>query len=681
MTTSSDSDLLQATLKNPTLPPHSFWLDEMDLSTMIQDWGEPLIRKNIVGTKLNIGKRLYERGVWTHASSALEVYVHGKADKFMAFVGLEEGRLGHGARREEGTVQFEVHADGKLKAQSKVFSGSGPAEPFIVDLKGAREVKLQVTQAGNTNRWAHAAWANAFFVMAEDFTRKPSPPIMDKSPELKIARIPRGGKSAPLLTGTTRIGASPGKPLLHRLTALGTQPLRFQAKSLPPGLKLDPHTGILTGRVAKAGSWRVPITVSNDEGKCSGILEILIGKRCLVPTPPMGWNSWNAWGIKIDREKILAAAECLIETRLADVGYQYINIDDGWERRYYSFSADRGLDWWKIQEDGTTDPARDSKGRILVRENFGDMKSLADDLHDKGFKLGIYSSPGPITCGRFEGSYKHEKIDAQTWAKWGIDFLKYDYCSYHAIAPKSPTLADMQHPYRLMSKFLQETDRDIVYSLCQYGMGDAWNWGESIGAHLWRTEGDIVDAWQSMISQAQKVIHLPIPGKPGAWHDPDMLVVGHVGWGEPHPTRLTRNEQITHISLWYLLSSPMLLGCDLTKLDDWTLNLLLNPEVVAINQDVLAAHPRLLSRYRDDHTGVRKDVWIKPLADGTHAVGLINWGYKNTEISVLWKELGLFPSQPVRDLWLRKDLGIQKDGLSEKIPVHGTRLFKVGKPK
>ncbi|HHM24347.1 MAG TPA: glycoside hydrolase family 27 protein, partial [Bacteroidetes bacterium] len=350
----------------------------------------------------------------------------------------------------------------------------------------------------------------------------------------------------------------------------------------------------------------------------------------------------------VSAEKIRATADLMVSTGLRDHGWMFVNIDDGWEA-----------------------PKRAPNGEIQPNEKFPDMKALADYVHAKGLKLGIYSSPGPRTCGGYLGSYGHEYQDAATWAKWGIDYLKYDWCSYGRIA-KDHSLPELQKPYRLMRKALDAVDRDIVYSLCQYGMGEVWKWGAQVGGNLWRTTGDITDTWESMsrIGFGQAELY-PYAG-PGHWNDPDMLVVGWVGWSEHlHRTRLTVNEQYTHISLWSLLSAPLLLGCDFSRLNAFTLNLLTNDEVLAVNQDPLGKQARRVLQ-KDDF-----QVWMKDLSDGSKAVGIFNLGEKRAEFALRWEKIGLARRQSVRDLWRQKDLGEFADEFRASVNRHGVVLIKV----
>jgi alpha-galactosidase len=353
----------------------------------------------------------------------------------------------------------------------------------------------------------------------------------------------------------------------------------------------------------------------------------------------------------VDAEKVLQAAEWLDRSGLAAHGFQYIVIDDAW-------SAKRGPD-----------------GRITANEKFPDMRALADAVHARGLKLGIYSSPGPRTCEDFPGSYQHEAQDAATFAEWGIDFLKYDWCSYEEIAGDR-SLAELQKPYIAMRDALARVDRDIVYALCQYGYGDVWKWGAQVGGQLWRSSGDLLDQWANLESVGFRQAGRERWTRPGEWNDTDMLVVGTLGWGPNlRPSRLTPNEQVLHLSLWALQAAPLFIGADLSKLDTFTLSLLSNDEVIAVDQDPLG---RAAGRIWSD---ARREIWARPLADGTMAVGLFNRGLRAAEVTVQWAQLGLQGGQPVRDLWQRKDLGVTQEKFTATVPRHGAVLLKVGKPK
>ncbi len=299
------------------------------------------------------------------------------------------------------------------------------------------------------------------------------------------------------------------------------------------------------------------------------------------------------------------------------------------------------------------------------------MKALADYVHSKGLKLGIYSSPGPKTCGGREGSYQHELQDAKRWAEWGIDYLKHDWCSYGEVAT-GEGLERLQKPYQVMREALDQVDRDIVYSLCQYGMGEVWKWGEAIGADCWRTTGDITDTWDSMSRIGFGGVGRESYAGPGHWNDPDMMVVGKVGWGQPRDNRMTPNEQLTHLTLWCLQASPILLGCDLTQLDGFTLAMLNNTEALEVHQDPLG---RAAGRVYKQ--GVL-EIWARPLADGSMAVGLFNRGRRTETVTCRWDYLGLYGKHPVRDIWQRQAAGEFESEYAIEVAAHGCRFLRVG---
>jgi alpha-galactosidase len=303
-----------------------------------------------------------------------------------------------------------------------------------------------------------------------------------------------------------------------------------------------------------------------------------------------------------------------------------------------------------------------------------------DYIHGKGLKAGIYSGPGTGTCQGLAASYQHEEQDARTWAKWGIDYLKYDWCRYPESANTNSPIELLQKPYILMRGVLDKLDRDIVFSLCQYGWGKVWEWGDQVGGNLWRVTGDITDTWPSMSSIGfQQTGHEKFAG-PGHWNDTDMLVVGHLGWGRinpPRPTNLTPNEQLTHISLWALQAAPLLIGADMSQIDEWTVNLLGNREVLAINQDPLG---RAAGRvWADSWT----QIWARPLEDGTMAVGLFNRAPVAMPMTVKFADIGVPDGSPIRFPWTQQNATGMASGAKEyttTVPRHGVVLIKVGRP-
>jgi alpha-galactosidase len=466
----------------------------------------------------------------------------------------------------------------------------------------------------------------------------------------------------PRVNGPSLFGVRPGHPFLYTIPATGVRPMTFSVRGLPSGLRLDAATGRITGMIDKRGTFPVTFVAKNSKGIGEKRFTIVCGETIAL-TPALGWNSWNCFAEAVDESRVRSAAGAMISSGLVNHGWTYINIDDCWEIK-----------------PGSTDPMvsgepRSADGKINTNRKFPDMKALADEIHAKGLKIGIYSSPGPLTCAGYTASYQHERDDALRYADWGIDYLKYDWCSYSTIE-KTRTIPALQKPYFVMRDALNSVRRDIVYSLCQYGWGNVWEWGAIVGGNSWRTTGDIEDTWESMsrigFSQAG---HERFAG-PGKWNDPDMLVVGMVGWGPRlHPTRLTPNEQYTHITLWSLLSSPLLIGCDMTRMDDFTLSLLTNDEVLAVNQDAAGNQAGRMQVNGDC------EVWAKQMADGSRAVGLFNRGRWNCDVTVSFAALGLKGEQRARDLWRQKDIGVFADSLSRNVPRHGAVLLRLTGPR
>jgi alpha-galactosidase len=612
------------------------YVSDLDLSRMTQGWHRPGKDKSVDGHPLSIGGIVYQHGIGTHADSFMCIRLEGKAIKLAAQVGIDD-EVG-----KRGAVNFIVLADYKRIWESGAMHGGDPAKPVDVDLRGKSRCGLMVEHVGEGIEDDHADWADA--VITSRNNARPVANVVPVDPTMKIAT---GIPEQTQINGPRIVGCTPGNPFLFRIPASGKRPLTYSAQGLPAGLTLDPATGIISGTVAAEGRAEVTIEVKGPKGKDSRTLSIVAGTHKLALTPPLGWNSWNCWAGAVDQQKVRDAAVAMATSGLADFGFQYVNIDDTWEAK------------------------RDANGEVQTNARFPDMKQLADDVHSMGLKLGIYSSPGPTTCAGYEGSYKHEAQDAKTYAKWGIDYLKYDWCSYGSIA-KDDSLEELQKPYIAMRDGLDQCGRDIVFSFCQYGMGDVYKWGKSIGGNLWRTTGDINDSWASVASIGfSHSIRSPY-ASPGGWNDPDMLVVGLVGWGPSlHPSNLTGNEQITHITMWSMLAAPFLIGCDMTRMDQFTKDLLTNHDVIDIDQDPMGK--AATRKWQDGYL----EVWMRPLWDGTYGVALFNRAPLKMKLKVAWDDLGLGHNAKVRDCWLRKDLGTLRGGITREVPSHGAMLFRV----
>ena len=373
---------------------------------------------------------------------------------------------------------------------------------------------------------------------------------------------------------------------------------------------------------------------------------ITLPTRHVVPdngigrTPAMGWNSWNKFAGRVDDASVRAMADAMASNGMREAGYVYINIDDTWE-------GDQ----------------RDAQGNITTNRKFPDMKALADYVHGKGLKLGIYSSPGPATCAGYIGSYGHEAQDARTFATWGIDYLKYDWCGASMLHGNE----DEPALYQIMGDALLATGRPILYSLCQYGALDVWKWGADVGGNSWRTTGDIRDQWQSMASIGFRQGELAPYAKPGHFNDPDMLEIGNGG--------MTDAEYRTHMSLWSMLASPLLAGNDLRTMTPAIHDILVNREVIAIDQDPLGRQAARIAGA--DST---REIWSRPLADGGYAVAAFNRGAASSPMTIDFAALGIETrGKTVRDLWAHANVQVRGTQYSEMVPSHGVLMLRVGK--
>jgi alpha-galactosidase len=485
----------------------------------------------------------------------------------------------------------------------------------------------------------------------------------------KYILTPKSGP-APKINGSKVFGVRPGHPIVFTIAATGTRPMEFSAKNLPANVKVDAKTGQISGAIAKAGEYVVTIKAKNKVGKATRLFKIVVGETIAL-TPPMGWNSWNIYGNKVTQAVVSANAKSMASSGLINHGWSYMNIDDAWQGK-------RGGEFNAILADSTT---------------FPDMQGLVYELHNLGLKIGIYSSPWIETYakriggsamdpeGTFEatkekvphrekkvpyaiGKYVFVENDVKQWVKWGFDYLKYDW---------NP----IEYPEtKLMYDALRNSGRDIVFSLSN-STPFASVKDLSTVSNAWRTGGDIRDEWKSLKSRLLTQDKWAPYARPGHWNDPDMMIVGWVGWGKgPRPTRLTPDEQYSHMSAWCLQSVPLLLGNELTKLDDFTISLLTNDEVIAINQDPLGKQAAVVVRI--DSCGVL----AKDLEDGSKAAGLFNITDGITrKLTVKWSDLGIKGKYIVRDLWRQKDIGTFEDEFFADVKPHGVVMIKLRKAK
>lgn len=364
-----------------------------------------------------------------------------------------------------------------------------------------------------------------------------------------------------------------------------------------------------------------------------GAIHVGQAQTPIAAKPPMGWNSWNHFGAKITDANVRATVDMLVNTGMRDAGYVYVNIDDGWQGK------------------------RDAQGNIQANDRFPDMKALGEYVHSKGLKFGIYSSPGRETCAHFEGSLGHEAQDAKTYASWGVDYLKYDLCSFdkemekeRKSHPDTPDAAQklMIDAYRKMGEALRKTGRPILYSLCQYGWADVWKWAPEVGAQMWRTTDDISDNYSRMFTIGSGQAPLAKYAGTGHWNDPDMLEIGN--------GQMSADEYRAHMSLWALLAAPLLAGNNLTKMTAEDKAILMNREVIAIDQDDLGKQGERIVLDGDIQ------IWKRQLSDGRAAIGIFSSAGTPREVLVNLSALGLSADTRLYDVW--------KGG--ESNAIHGT---------
>ena len=374
--------------------------------------------------------------------------------------------------------------------------------------------------------------------------------------------------------------------------------------------------------------------------------------QLVAQTPPMGWNSWNYFADKVDDKGVRAAADEIVASGMRDAGYVYVNIDDTWEGE------------------------RDANGVLHTNSKFPDMKALADYVHSKGLKLGIYSGPGPKTCAGYEGSLGHEEQDAKMYAEWGIDYLKYDLCSFipavmqkQAPSDKAAQMRLMHEAYDKMGKALKATGRPIVYSLCQYGWDAVWEWAPSLGGNLWRTTGDISPHWDRIYALLEQQAGLEKYAGPGHWNDPDMLEVGN--------GKLSLAENRAHFSMWAMLAAPLLAGNDLPNMKPEIKDILTNRDVIALDQDPLGKQASRI--YSEGEV----EVWTKPLTGGALAIAVLNAGdnrYSTHPFHLDLAKLGLHGTQRAKDLWAKKDVELSQN-MPLEIAGHDVLLVRIANPK
>jgi alpha-galactosidase len=620
-------------------------LSSLDMSKVQQSWGQPQTDKSVDGHPLAIGGKKFEHGLGTHAVSTLYVDLKGGAQRFTSYAGIDDEEK----NSTEASVIFYVLGDGRELWKSDAMKAGHAPKKVDVNLKGVKILLLMVDKGTNAIAHDHADWADAKIEYTGD-----RPETIASPPEEPVILTPPTPLT-PCINGPRVFGVRPASPFLYTVSATGRRPIAFTAQNLPEGLQIDSKTGRITGSIQKRGDYIVILKAKNDLGQDQRELKIVCGDTIAL-TPPMGWSSWNCFARTVDDAKVRAAADALVQSGLINHGWTYINIDDGWDIK-----------------PGSNDPLlqgepRDANGMINANKKFPDMKALCDYIHGKALKTGIYAPRGPYASDDPIEICAQQAKDIQRFAEWGFDYYKFNWGTYTRVN-RQKGLPGLKEIYEVLFGALGNAHRDMVFSVCAPTIFREM--GNDIGGNCWLATADITDTWPSMSGNGFSQTGHEQSVKPGHWNNEDMLVVGVVGWGPLRPTRLSPNEQYTHISLWCLLTSPLLLGCDLTQLDAFTLNLLTNDEVLEVDQDPLGKQARRVAQTDN------LEVWAKEMEDGSMAIGLFNRGEVETKVTANWSELQLTGKQIVRDLWRHKDLGEFENQFSANVPRHGVVLVRI----
>jgi len=641
--------------------PQVIWLDDLPIKSFSEGIPSVLAKTNAGGDSIRMNGKLFKHGIGVSSTSVLSFFLDGHATEFSAIVGVDDKGV------KDLPLKFYVIGDRKVLFESGEMNLGDKPKNVKVNLTGIKRLGLLVTIEEKGFNRSYSNWVNAKFEMKDDFIPKNTPNVDEKY----ILTPPPEKK--PKINSPKLFGARPNNPFLYTIAATGERPMSFLAKNLPQGLSVDTKTGLIIGKVAKKGTYLSETTAKNAFGEATKELKIIIGDTIAL-TPPIGWNGWNSWARNIDREKVIASADAFVNMGLNQHGWTYINIDDAWQgQRGGNFNA------------------------IQPNEKFPNFKEMADYIHGLGLKLGVYSTPmitsyagyiggtsdfadGKITDYikknkrdfRYVGKYRFEENDAKQMAEWGVDYLKYDW---RIEVPSTER----------MSSALKNSGRDIIYSISNSApFANVKDWVRL--TNTYRTGPDIRDSWLSLYVSAFTLDKWSPYGGQGHWLDPDMMILGNVTTGsELHPTRLTPDEQYSHVSLFSLLSAPLLIGCPIEQLDAFTLNLLTNDEVIEINQDPLGKPARLLT----DENGVQ--IWAKPLEDGSISVGLFNianfaktpetyfrWGdEKAKNYTFDFTKIGLKGKYKLRDVWRQKDLGTFNGSFNTEIRHHGVVMLRM----
>ncbi len=637
------------------------FLDELPIKTFSDGIQSVVANVNQKGNPITISGIKYKKGIGLESTSVMAFLLNEKGVRFFAEVGVDD--MGN----DSIPLRFFVLADRKIIFDSGEMLPGDKPKVVDVSIEGVGRLGLLVLGKGAGYPKNVGSWANASITVNQaDYPKT----IPNDGEKYLLTPAP---SPMPKINSPKIFGAKPGNPFMYFIAATGEKPMVFKALHLPDGLKLDSLTGNITGVVHKKSVFSVDLVAQNALGSHKQKVVFKISDTISL-TPPMGWNGWNSWAREIDQQKVINSSKALLNNRLLDYGWHYINIDDAWQ-------GQRGGEF----------------GGLLANEKFPSFDKMIDTLHQWGLKVEVYSTPWISSYAgfpggssneengfysedirqnkrnyRYIGKHRFEEQDARQWAKWGVDYLKYDWRIEVSSAER-------------MRNALNKVNRDIVYSISNSApLNNVKDWVRL--TNVFRSGPDIRDSWTSVYLSTFKLSDWTPFGGPGHWIDPDMLVIGNVTTGSPmHPTRLTPDEQYSHFSMHCLLAAPLLIGCPMDQLDAFTINLLTNTEVIEVNQDPLGKSASLIKLENN------YQIWKKPLEDGSFAIGIFNanplgnipheyfrWGDEQPlNITLDLKDLQINGPVSVRDLWRQEDLVPWEGKKSFLIPHHGVYLFKI----
>jgi len=618
-------------------------LDQINLTNGTNGFGSIKINRSTMSNPIKLNGITYPNGVGVHSPSEIILNLFGKATRFQATVGIDDDVS---AKPNEANLEFKVLADQKLIWSSGImkYTDALRTKNIDLDLTGYYFLTLITTLGSDgVNYSDHADWASAIL------TYSGSKPIC----------IPKGSDVlSPKINNGNYFFARTGIPMMTRFNITSLYPQTTSITGLPNGLTYNATRKLVSGTISKPGKYAFMLKANNEYGPDSMTITIDVRDTLDAPTPPMGWNTWNVFGGNIDEAKLKSIADALVTTGMKDAGYTYLIIDDLWA------AASRDANGM-LQADATKFPSG--------------MKALADYMHSKGIKLGIYSDAALNTCGGSLGSYGNEVKDANQFAAWGIDMLKYDYCG----APSNETVA--KDRYKTMGDALKNTGQKILFNICEWGQLKPWIWASTAGGHTWRTTWDSRDIWDhgsydgghcGVVQGLDRQKGLEYYSGPNRWNDPDMVMAGLYGQGlsssNAGASGMTDLEYQSQFSLWCLLAAPIQTSFDITKINEATKKILTNQEAIAVDQDVLGQQATMIQKISD------VEVYMKDLADGSVAVGLLNRNNSMTQnVTLNWSDLFLSGNCTVRDLWLHSNLDTNDRGITLSVAPHETRLLKI----